>query len=236
MAKGSIMKKVSKDEQGNIGLIVIVLVVGLVIGFAVGRVMESNKNSTSTTTTSTAAAPDTKASDLRSDLVTLGVEHMQLTDQAVDAALDGSANATALDNALNSNGQDIGAAVGSVYGASAQATFDKVWQYHLDQFVAYAVADSKGDAAGKATALSNIDTGYTKPLSQYLAKANPNLPEATLESLLGDHVTQTAQIIDDHVNKDYAKENTDLTAANKHIEGIFSALAEGIVKQYPSKF
>ena len=228
--------KVTKDEKGNVALIAVMLVVGLVIGFGVGRVMNTNKSNTSSNVSASSAAPSSKASDLRANLVTLGLEHMMLTDSAVDQTLDGSPGATATAAALYQNGNDIGAAVGSVYGKDAETTFDSVWKLHLDQFVAYAVADSKGDSAGKQAALTNIDTNYSHPLAAYLAKANPKLPEKTLYSLLSDHVTQTAQIIDDHVNKDYAKESTDLTAANKHIEGIFSALAGGIVAQYPSKF
>jgi hypothetical protein len=228
--------KVTKDEKGNVALIAIMLVVGLVIGFAVGRVMESNKSGDKMSSSKSAAAPSVKASNLRSDLVTLGLEHMTLTDSAVAQTLDGSPGAAATGAALYKNGTDIGAAVGSVYGPDAEKTFNTVWKLHLDQFVAYAVADSKGDDAGKQAALTSIDTNYTKPLAAYLAKANPNLPEKTLYSLLSDHVTQTAAIIDDHVNKDYAKEQTDLTAANKHIEAIFSALAGGIVAQFPDKF
>lgn len=228
--------KVSKDEKGNVALIGVMLVVGLVIGFAVGRVMDNGKKTSTTTASSSAVTSATKAADLRSDLVTLGLEHMTLTASAVDQTLDGSPGAAATGAELYKNGTDIGAAVGSVYGKSAETTFNTVWKLHLDQFVAYAVADSKGDAAGKTAALTSIDTNYTKPLAAYLAKANPNLPEKTLYSLLADHVTQTAGVIDDHVNKDYAKENADLTAANKHIEGIFSALAGGIVAQFPDKF
>jgi hypothetical protein len=229
--------KVSKDEKGNVGIIAVVLVVGLVIGFAVGRVINSNKTTTASSSNSSAAVTSaTKAADLRASLVTLGLEHMTLTASAVDQTLDGSPGAGETAKALYTNGTDIGAAVGSVYGKDAEATFNTVWKLHLDQFVAYAVADSKGDANGKQAALTSIDTNYTKPLAAYLAKANPNLPEKTLYSLLADHVTQTAGVIDDHVAKDYAKENADLTAANKHIEGIFSALAGGIVAQFPSKF
>jgi hypothetical protein len=227
--------KVSKNEKGNVALIAVMLVVGLVIGFAVGNAMDNSTKSDTKSSTS-AVAPSTKASDLRADLVTLGLEHMALTDSAVAQTLDGSPGAEATAAALYQNGNDIGAAVGSVYGKDAETTFNEVWKLHLDEFVNYAVASSKGDEAGKQTALTNIDTKYSHPLAAYLAKANPKLPEKTLYSLLSDHVTQTAGIIDDHVNKDFAKEQTDLVAANKHIEGIFSALAGGIVAQFPDKF
>jgi len=227
-----------KLNQGGMVEVIVVLIVALVVGGVGGYAIGHNKKNNSSSTNSNNGAPTsaTKAADLRSNLVTLGLEHMTLTDQAVAAALDGTKNADATGAALYANGNDIGAAVGSVYGKDAETTFDSVWKLHLDQFVAYAVADSKGDANGKQAALDAIQTGYTKPLAQYLAKANPNLPEATLESALNDHVQMTATMIDDHVKGDYKAEADELKMANMHIEGLFSTLAVGIVKQYPDKF
>lgn len=212
--------------------VVIALIVGIAGGYAIGHNKSSNNNDMK----ATAATTSTKAADLRANLVTLGVEHMSLTNHAVDAALDGDKNASEVAAALYQNGNDIGAAVGSVYGKDAEKTFDSVWKLHLDQFVSYAVADSKGDNDAKQAALDKINTGYTKPLAAYLAKANPNLSESTLESALNDHVQMTAKMIDDHVQGNYKAESDELNMANKHIEGIFSSLAEGIVKQYPAKF
>ncbi len=229
--------KLSNNENGNIALIAVAVVAGLVIGFAGGRVMKSDTK-TDTKASSTAAAPSTatKAADLRSTLVTLGLEHMTLTNAAVDAALDGSKTADATGAALYANGNEIGATVGTVYGKDAETTFDAVWKLHLDEFVKYAVADSKGDTAAMKASLDAIDTGYTKPLSAYLAKANPNLPEATLNTVLSDHVQMTATMIDEHVAGKYADEQATLKEANQHIEVIFSTLAGGIVKQFPDKF
>jgi hypothetical protein len=229
--------KVKKDQSGNVVLWAVVLVVGLVIGFAVGRVADNNKTTTPATTTASASPDgDAKAAALRTTLVNLGVSHMQLTDAAIDAALDGSPNATALDNELNANGTSIGAAVGSVYGTSAQQTFDKVWQLHLDDFVKYAVADKSGDTAAKAAALTDIDTNYTHPLAAYLAKANPNLPEATLYTALSGHVNMTAVMIDDHVQGKYADEASQLDQGSSDLANLFSTLSGAIVKQYPAKF
>jgi hypothetical protein len=228
--------KISNNESGNMAIAAVAIVAGLVIGFAGAKVMDHNKDKTTTTTASASTGITASAETLDNNLVTLGIDHMTLTDQAVDATLDGNKDVTALDTALYANGNDIGAAVGSVYGTAAQTTFDSVWKLHLDQFVAYAGADSKGDAAGKAAALSAINTGYTVPLAQYLAKANPNLPEQTLQNDLADHVAMTATMIDDHVQGNYTAEAAELNMANQHIQGIFSTLAGAIVKQYPAKF
>ncbi|MEO6513919.1 MAG: hypothetical protein ABIR37_04515 [Candidatus Saccharimonadales bacterium] len=223
----------SSSKTAGIVVAAVMLVVGLGAGYGIGMAKDNGNTSTKA---STMANASTKAADLRANLVTLGVEHMVLTDQAVDAALDGSPNATASATALYANGTNLGAAVGSVYGKDAETTFNTVWKLHLDEFVKYAVASKGGDEAAKAAALTSIDTNYTKPLAQYLAKANPNLPEATLESALREHVDMTAKMIDFHVAGNYTEESNELTMANKHIEGIMSTLAGGIVKQYPAKF
>jgi hypothetical protein len=229
--------KLSKNQAGEVasGMIAVFVVIAVVVGFGIGYASHKTKSVSSGSTMAMAnATPSAVALD--NSLVTLGVEHMALTDQAVNAALDGSPNAAATNASLYSNGNDIGSAVGSVYGQSAQKTFDAVWKLHLDQFVNYAVADKKGDSAAKQAALDAIQTSYTIPLAQYLAKANPYLPEKTLQTALSQHVAMTAMIIDDHVNADYTKEAADLTQANTMIAGIFSTLAHGIVQQYPSKF
>lgn len=228
-------------DSGNgskIALAVVGLVVGAGLGFGITKATDMGTSSQSAAPTSsvTATTASSKAADLRANLVTLGVEHMNYTNKAVDQALSGSKGASESAKALYDNGTTIGAAVGSVYGADAQKTFDTVWKLHLDQFVNYAVAASKGDEAGKAAALASIDANYTKPLAQYLAKANPKLPEATLESALRDHVNMTAKMIDYHVAGDYANEQMQLAMANQHIAGLMSTLADGIVQQYPDKF
>jgi uncharacterized membrane-anchored protein YhcB (DUF1043 family) len=231
------MDQSNNSVKKNMAMIiaVVTLVVGLAVGFGAAKAT-NKKASTDSMSMSTSSASSTKAVGLRTTLVTLGIDHMTLTNQAVDAALDGTPNASAAATALYTNGTDIGAAVGSVYGKDAETTFNTVWKIHLDDFVKYAVAGSTGDKAGQTAALTDIQTKYTKPLATYLAKANPNLPEATLESALADHVDMTAKMIDMHIAKDYAGEQSELSMANTHIAGLFGTLSDAIVKQYPSKF
>ncbi|HSH55516.1 MAG TPA: hypothetical protein VK983_01670 [Candidatus Limnocylindrales bacterium] len=231
--------KLRQNQAGSAAMIAVVLVALTVIGLVGYKVMSASKTDSAKASTTTAASDNLntqKASDLRANLVTLGVEHMILTNKAVDDALDGGKAAKESGAALYANGDAIGAAVGSVYGAEAEKTFNTVWKIHLDEFVNYAVASSKGDAAGKAKALETIDTQYTKPLSAYLAKANPNLPEATLNAVLSDHVKMTAKMIDAHTAGNYKAEYEELNHANRHMKDIMSTLAGGIVKQYPEKF
>ncbi|HEX8227505.1 MAG TPA: hypothetical protein VF572_06580 [Candidatus Saccharimonadales bacterium] len=225
-----------RNQSGSIGVVAIVVVAVAIIGLVAFQFMGRTTNNDGTATAETTNLNTMKASDLRSTLVSKGVEHMMLTNMAVSDALDGAKSADASGAALYANGNDIGAAVGSVYGKDAETTFNTVWKLHLDQFVNYAVASSKGDAAGKTAALEAIETGYTKPISAFLAKANPNLPQTALETGFRDHVDMTAKMIDLHVAGDYTAEQAELKMSNEHIGELMSTLAGGIVKQYPDKF
>lgn len=238
MGKGEDVMDDSSKKMASYGIGVVMLIVGALAGFGITKAADnSSKDSMKQQVTAAQqSGVSSKGADLRANLVTLGVEHMDLTDHAIAAALDGAPNATAVATDLFNNGDQIGAAVGSVYGKDAQTTFNTVWKLHLNDFVKYAVAAKTGDTAGKTAALNDISMNYTKPLAQYLAKANPNLPESVLEGSLSDHVTMTAQMIDDHVKGDYTAEAAMRDQGAQHLNGLFSTLATGIVKQYPTKF
>lgn len=230
------------ESHNKTASVVVALLVGAVIGGLGGSwITQMNKTDSHSMATSMSVSKGkpnsaTKAADLRSMLVSKGTEHMDLTYAAVSSALQGSKSAEADKAALIQNGHDIGAAVGSVYGKDAETTFDKVWDIHLTQFVNYAVAASQNDQSAKDAALSAIDSQYSHPLAAYLAKANPNLPEDVLYSSLNEHVKMTAEMIDAQAAGDYAKAEDMRAKSVKHLEGLMSTLAGGIVKQFPDKF
>ena len=79
----------SSAKKSGLGMAVVALVIGLVIGFGVTQISANHKQNQlkSQLAVATIATSNTKAADLRANLVTLGVSHMILTDQAVNAAL-----------------------------------------------------------------------------------------------------------------------------------------------------
>ncbi len=224
------------SKSKSMGSVAVTAVVALVIGLAIGYGVWHKKDTATTSNSQVTATSATKAADLRANLVSLGVQHQDVTTQAVDAALDGSPNADAAKADLIKNGESISAAIGSVYGQAAQDKFQAIWNVHLNDFVKYAVAAKGGDEAGKTAAMQDINTNYTKPISKLLSGANPNLPEKTLESAFGEHIDMTAQTIDDHVAGKYTDEAALRVQSAAHIKAIMSTLAGAIVKQYPSKF
>jgi hypothetical protein len=220
--------------MGGTIVVIVAAVIGLAAGYGIGH--KSGSSSMSSSSMSSMSTTSDKASDLRANLVVLGAEHMDLTYHAVDAALDGTPNADAAKADLIKNGTEISTAIGSIYGKDAQAKFQDIWNLHLNDFVKYALASKGGDEAGKQAALADIKTGYTVPISQLLAGANPNLPEKTLETAFNEHIDMTAQMIDDHVNGDYTGEANLREQSVDHLKGLMSTLAAAIVKQYPDKF
>jgi hypothetical protein len=228
----------NSHQTGNSAVTVIIaLVIGLAVGGGVGYAMNNmNKNDSTASHVMPVDAASSKAADLRATLVSMGVEHMDLTYATVASTLNGTKSASADATDLYKNGTDIGAAVGSIYGKDAETTFNTVWKLHLDQFVAYAVAASKNDASGKKAALDTIDSQYSKPLAAFLAKANPNLPEDVLYKALKGHVDMTAVMIDDEAKGDYVAATDLRNHGAEHLSELFSTLAEGIAKQFPDKF
>jgi hypothetical protein len=78
-------------------------------------------------------------------------------------------------------------------------------------------------------------TSNANELAKFLAGANPNLPEATLKSLLaahgGHHVAQNQQL----AAHDMAAEAKTWDAMKTHIYTIADALAGAIAKQFPGQ-
>jgi hypothetical protein len=91
--------------------------------------------------------------------------------------------------------------------------------------------DAKAQQAASDTLITNA-----KAIAVFLAKANPNLPEATLVGRLSahgaHHIAQTQQI----AKADYASEAKTWAAMRVHMFTIADALADALAKQFPAKF
>jgi hypothetical protein len=133
------------------------------------------------------------------------------------------------------NAKAIAGAVGSFYGKPAGDRMLALLAGHWGAVKAHADATLAGDAraqqAATATMLANA-----KEIAAFLAKANPNLPEATLVGLLSahgaHHIAQNGQI----AKGDYAGEAKTWAAMRIHMFTIADALADALAKQFPAKF
>ena len=133
------------------------------------------------------------------------------------------------------NAKGIAGSIEPFYGKAATDQLFKLLAGHYTAIKAHATATVAGDAAGAKKALGEL-TSNANELAKFLAGANPNLPEATLKSLLaahgGHHVQQNQQL----VARDFAAEARTWDAMKTHIYTISDALVGGIAKQFPDKF
>jgi len=178
----------------------------------------------------------TPAVGFRTALDQLLQEHLFLATFATDAAIGGRTDEfNAAADALNKNGTDIGAAIGKVYGQAAQDKFNEIWSAHNGFFVDYTTGVATKDDAKKSKAVSDLTTIYVPQFAAFLAGAT-GLPQDTLTSLIADHVTTTAAVVDAQGAGDAAAAaQADRTAA-MHMRMIGDPLAAAIVAAKPDVF
>ncbi len=133
------------------------------------------------------------------------------------------------------NAKQIAGSIEPFYGKAATDQLFKLLAGHYTAIKAHATASVAGDAAGAKQALGEL-TSNANEIAKFLSGANPNLPEATLKSLLaahgGHHVQQNQQL----AAHDLAGEARTWEAMKTHIYTIADALVGGIAKQFPDKF
>lgn len=133
------------------------------------------------------------------------------------------------------NAKQLAGAIEPFYGKAASDQLFKLLAGHYTAIKAHAMATVAGDAAGQKKAIADL-TRNAHEIAKFLSGANPNLPEATLQSLLaahgGHHVQQNQQL----VAHDMAGEARTWEAMKSHIYTLADALIGGIAKQFPDKF
>ncbi len=147
-------------------------------------------------------------------------------------------NATAADFAekqVVANAKGIAGSIEPFYGKAATDQLFKLLAGHYTAIKAHATANVAGDAAAAKKAIGDL-TSNAHEIAKFLSGANPNLPEATLKSLLaahgGHHVQQNQQL----AARDLAGEARTWDAMKTHVYTIADALVGGIAKQFPDKF
>jgi hypothetical protein len=133
------------------------------------------------------------------------------------------------------NAKGIAGSIEPFYGKAATDQLFKLLAGHYTAVKSHATATFAGDEAGAKKAIADL-TSNANEIAKFLSGANPNLPEATLKSLLaahgGHHVQQNQQF----ASHDMAGEARTWDAMKSHIYTLADALVGGIAKQFPDKF
>jgi hypothetical protein len=172
---------------------------------------------------------------LKQDMRKLWTDHVVWTRDYIVAAVDDKPDAMAAVNRLMKNQDDIGNAVGKYYGASAGQQLTMLLKEHISQAADVVKAAKAGD---KAALQRTTDTWEKNAvaIADFLSKANPNWPRATLVDMMKKHLSTTTTEVQMRLKKDWDGDVRAFDAVYDHILMMSDALADGIVKQFPDKF
>jgi len=131
--------------------------------------------------------------------------------------------------------QDIGNAVAKYYGDAAGRQLTTLLKDHIAIAGDIVKAAMAGDKAGQKAADDRWHQNATQ-IADFLSKANPNWPRATLVELMNTHLATTTTELVARLNKDWAGDVKAFDAVYDHILHMSDALSDGIVKQFPDKF
>ena len=175
------------------------------------------------------------ATTLKQDMRKLWTDHVVWTRDYIVAALGDQPGAQASANRLLRNQEDIGGAVAKFYGEAAGQQLTTLLKEHITIAVDVVKAAKAGDKAG----LQKADGRWQQngeQIADFLSKANPNWPRATLAEMMKMHLSTTTNEVVARLNKDWEGDIRAYDSVYDHILKMSDALSDGIVKQFPDKF
>jgi hypothetical protein len=182
-----------------------------------------------------AEAHNEAAVSLKQDMRKLWTDHVVWTRDYIIAAVADQPDAQAAANRLMKNQEDIGSAVGKIYGASAGQQLTTLLKEHISIAVDLIKAAKAGDKAGQQAADAKWQQNGVA-IADFLSKANPHWPRATLVEMMKGHLTTTTNEVVARLNKNWEEDIRAFDEVYRHILMMSDALSDGIVKQYPDKF
>jgi hypothetical protein len=96
-------------------------------------------------------------------------------------------------------------------------------------------AAKAGDKAGQQKADEKWQQNGVE-IADFLSKANPNWPRATLVDMMKTHLATTTDEVAARLTKNWDADVRAFDAVYEHILHMSDALSDGIVKQFPARF
>lgn len=183
-----------------------------------------------------AAATAPAAPQLKATMRSLWHGHIVTTREYAQAVHAGNkaAEKKAAD-AVVANAKQIANAVAGFYGKPAGDGLLKLLAGHWGGVKALTDTTKAGDTAGEQKAMDDLASNATA-IAKFLAGANPNWSESTLQGALMMHVNDHKTQLDEMMSKAPAAEQAkSWTEMQAHMNMIADTLTEGIAKQFPNK-
>ena len=175
------------------------------------------------------------AAQLKHDMRKLWTDHVVWTREYIIAAVGDQPDAQAAANRLMKNQDDIGNAVAKYYGGPAGQQLTTLLKEHITIAVDVIKAAKASDNAALKQADAKWQQNATQ-IAEFLSKANPHWPRATLVDMMKMHLSTTTEEVTARLAKKWDDDVRAFDAVYDHILKMSDALAEGIVKQFPEKF
>ena len=175
------------------------------------------------------------AAMLKQDMRKLWTDHVVWTRDYIIAATEKQPDAPSALNRLMKNQEDIGSAVAKYYGDAAGRQLTTLLKDHIAIAGDIVKAAMAGDKTGQKAADDRWHQNATQ-IADFLSKANPNWPKATLLDMMNTHLSTTSTELVARLNKDWDGDVKAFDAVYDHILHMSDALSDGIVKQFPDKF
>jgi hypothetical protein len=175
------------------------------------------------------------AATLKQDMRKLWTDHVVWTRNYIVAALGDQPDAQAAANRLLKNQEDIGKAVGKFYGEAAGQQLTTLLKEHISIAMDLVKAAKAGDKGAQQRADGRWQQN-ARQIADFLSKANPHWPRATLADLMKMHLSTTSAEVVARLNKNWEEDVRAFDAVHDHILKMSDAIAEGIVKQFPDRF
>jgi hypothetical protein len=176
----------------------------------------------------------TSPDNLRQDMRKLWTDHVVWTRGYIIAAVADQPDQKAAADRLMKNQEDIGAAVGHFYGKEAGEQMTTLLKEHISIAVDLIKAAKAGDNAAQGAADKKWHDNATA-IADFLSKANPNWPRATLVDMMNMHLSTTTDEVVARLQKDWEADVRAYDRVYDHILKLSDALADGIMKQFPEK-
>ncbi len=172
---------------------------------------------------------------LKQDMRKLWTDHVVWTRDYIVAAVGDQPDAQVAANRLMKNQEDIGNAVATFYGAAAGQQLTKLLKEHITIAADVIKAAKAGDKTGQQAADAKWQQNGVA-IADFLSKANPHWPRATLVDMMKMHLATTTNEVAARLNKNWDADVRAYDEVYRHILMMSDALSDGIVKQFPNKF
>jgi hypothetical protein len=213
------------------------LALGLALSAAAPAALAQPAQATAPASAAAAAATVAPAAPkLHAALRGLWHGHIVATrDYALAVHAGNKADETKAADAVVANAKQIANAVAGFYGQPAGDGLLKLLAGHWGGVKALTDSTKAGDKAGEQKAMETLASNATA-IAKFLAGANPNWTEASLQGALmmhgNDHKTQLDEMMSNAPAAEQAKSWAEMQA---HMNMIADALSDGIAKQFPHK-